>query len=153
MGTLHSSPPSLPPVLPLFLPPTMSCCPPGSLSRLGQGAHTPRGQVYTKGDLPIYIVGEGPNCILWNYDIHGFDGGRTKEICDLVAEAGFMVVFLTGSEEPGRIQPNLGSRNSWRGPHSGGIYWGTGRTRSNHWWWNWGQSPSSLQGHAGGHTL
>jgi len=71
----------------------MSCCPPGSLSRLGQGAHTPRGQVYTKGDLPIYIVGEGPNCILWNYDIHGFDGGRTKEICDLVAEAGFMVVL------------------------------------------------------------
>merc|ERR1712133_180732 len=92
MGTHGTSPDSRP--LQLYvLPATMSCCPPGSLSRLGQGPHTPRGQVHTRGDLPIYVVGQGHNCILWNYDIHGFDGGRTKEICDLVAEAGFMVVL------------------------------------------------------------
>merc|ERR1712002_104797 len=71
----------------------MSCCPPESLGRLGQGTHKPRGKVFTKDDLQIYLVGEGSNCVVWNYDIFGFNAGRTKEICDLLADAGFMVIL------------------------------------------------------------
>ena len=40
------------------------------------------------GDLDIYYVGQGPKCIIWNYDIFGFDGGRSRQTCDLVADAG-----------------------------------------------------------------
>jgi len=87
----------------------MTCCPPGSLARLGQGSHTPKGQVYKRGDLSIYIVGQGKNCILWNYDIFGFDGGRTKELCDLLAEAGFLVVL-----------PDW-FRGTWQDPFQPGI--------------------------------
>ena len=41
-------------------------------------------------DLDIYFVGQGPKCIIWNYDIFGFDSGRgrSRQMCDLVADAG-----------------------------------------------------------------
>ena len=27
-------------------------------------------------DLNIYTVGEGPDAVIWNYNIEGFNGGR-----------------------------------------------------------------------------
>ena len=47
------------------------------------------------GDLDIYSVGQGPKCIIWNYDIFGFDSGRSRQMCDLVAEAGIRILFKT----------------------------------------------------------
>ena len=35
--------------------------------------------------------------IIWNYDVFGFDSGRTREYCDYFADNGFLVVL------PGRV--------------------------------------------------
>jgi hypothetical protein len=40
-------------------------------------------------------VGSGPRCVIWNYDIFGLNGGRSKEISDLIAEVGPHIKFLT----------------------------------------------------------
>ena len=34
-----------------------------------------QGQVISIGDLDMYVVGDGPNAIIWNYDVYGFDAG------------------------------------------------------------------------------
>ena len=39
-------------------------------------------------DLDIYFVGQGSKCIIWNYDVFGFKGGRTRQMCDFLADAG-----------------------------------------------------------------
>ena len=44
-------------------------------------------------DLNIYRVGNGSRCIVWNYDIFGFNGGRTREIADLMASKGVHLPF------------------------------------------------------------
>ena len=31
--------------------------------------------------------------LIWNYDIYGFNSGRTREYCDLFAENGFLVLL------------------------------------------------------------
>ena len=73
----------------------MSCCPEGALGQLGtegyvckvsQGVgnilYTPiwryKGKVERVEDLDLYFVGSGSKCIIWNYDIFGFDSGRTR---------------------------------------------------------------------------
>ena len=38
--------------------------------------------------MDIYRVGNGSRCIVWNYDIFGFNEGRTREIVDLIADNG-----------------------------------------------------------------
>merc|ERR1712130_792969 len=45
--------------------------------------------------LQIYVVGEpdGRPVVIWNYDIRGFNGGRTRERCDELAAQGFMVIL------------------------------------------------------------
>ena len=74
-----------------------------------------QGEVITIGDLEMYVVGEGPNAIIWNYDVYGFDegidfrtipylwslsleselvwkkpiSGRTRQYCDFFAVNGF----------------------------------------------------------------
>eukprot|EP00493_Phyllostaurus_siculus_P023614 UN23950 len=74
----------------------MSCCPSGSWGALIETseAYTPKGSITECGDLDIYHVGEATNgkCILWNYDIFGFDGGRTRMFCDIMADEGYLVV-------------------------------------------------------------
>merc|ERR1711953_375240 len=52
-----------------------------------------KGTVEKVGDLDIYSVGQGPKCIIWNYDIFGFDSGRSRQMCDLVADAGYLVIM------------------------------------------------------------
>ena len=71
----------------------MSCCPPESLGRLGALNYQPKGKVIQESDLDIYVVGSGAKCVIWNYDIHGFNSGRTKQLADLLAESGFLVVM------------------------------------------------------------
>ena len=91
----------------------MSCCPATALSQLGTGDYVSKGKV-TKIDrggqfdssdlwlqticivdqpLELYVVGSGPKCIVWNYDICGFDSGRTRQMADLFAEAGYLVII------------------------------------------------------------
>ena len=54
--------------------------------------------------MDLYHVGSGPKCIIWNYDIFGFDSGRTRQTADLFAEAGYLVVI-----------PDF-FRGTWRSP-------------------------------------
>ena len=44
-------------------------------------------------DLELYFVGAGSKCLVWNYDIFGFDSGRTRQTADLFAEAGYLVII------------------------------------------------------------
>ena len=37
-----------------------------------------QGVVEKVDDLDVYCVGSGSKCIIWNYDIFGFDSGRTR---------------------------------------------------------------------------
>merc|ERR1712136_96776 len=75
----------------------MSCCPSGSWGALENSAdsYQPKGVITRRNDMDIYHVGEAADgkCIIWNYDIFGINGGRTKMFCDLMAENGFLVVL------------------------------------------------------------
>ena len=71
----------------------MSCCPQGSLPSFKQGEPTLKGRVVKVEDLEIYVVGKGEKCVIWNYDIHGFNSGRTKQLADQLAESGFLVMI------------------------------------------------------------
>lgn len=64
-----------------------------SLPRLDNGDYRDKGEVSVLGDLPIYTVGTGPKCIIWNYDIFGFDSGRTRQLCDYFAQQGYFVIL------------------------------------------------------------
>jgi len=71
----------------------MSCCPAGSWPEL-KTDYSPKGKVKSLDGIDVYYVGEGNSkCILWNYDIFGFEGGRTRQLCDLFASHGFVVVM------------------------------------------------------------
>jgi len=74
----------------------MSCCPESSWGQLGKGDYQQKGKVERVDDLDLYIVGNGGRCIIWNYDIFGFDSecsGRTRELADLLSQEGFMVII------------------------------------------------------------
>ena len=54
----------------------MACCPEGALGQLGTEGYVCKGKVEKVDDLDLYVVGSGNKCIIWNYDIFGFDSGR-----------------------------------------------------------------------------
>ena len=59
-----------------------------------------RGTVETVGDMDMYVVGKGPRAIVLVYDIMGFAPANTQHNCDVLAQAGFLVVmpdFFRGS--------------------------------------------------------
>jgi dienelactone hydrolase len=59
-----------------------------------------RGSVETVGDMSMYVVGKGPRAIVLVYDIMGFAPANTQHNCDVLANAGFLVVmpdFFRGS--------------------------------------------------------
>ena len=56
----------------------MSCCPEGALGKLGTDGYECKGTVEKVDDLELYVVGSGSKCLVWNYDIFGFDSGRTR---------------------------------------------------------------------------
>merc|ERR1712038_1745798 len=71
----------------------MSCCPKAAWGELKNPDYKEKGTVEKVGDLDIYSVGQGPKCIIWNYDIFGFDSGRSRQMCDLLADAGYLVIM------------------------------------------------------------
>ena len=66
------------------------CCPIGSEPALITD-YKPLGTEIEIDGLPVYTNGAGENVIIVFYDIYGYNGGRTKLICDQLAEAGFCV--------------------------------------------------------------
>jgi len=68
-----------------------------------------KGQVVTQDDLDLYVVGNGTKAIIWNYGIHGFNGGsRARQFCDLFAENGYMVIlpdYFRGDSLDFRTEP------------------------------------------------
>ena len=72
-----------------------SCCPPSAWGELKNGSYTAKGVVEAVGDLNVYRVGESSKCIIWNYDVFGFDGGRTRQMADFLADQGEFPTFFT----------------------------------------------------------
>ena len=76
---------------PLAATAKMSCCPPGSWPDLNNDGYACKGSVDTLDEasaFKVYKTGSGPKCVIWNYDIFGFDGGRTRQMADYVAAQG-----------------------------------------------------------------
>ena len=69
-----------------------SCCPEGSLPAL-QTNYSPRGEEIKVNDLDVYIVGSGTKAVVAAYDIYGFRAGRTRAVCDQLADEGFLVLL------------------------------------------------------------
>jgi len=73
-----------------------ACCPANSWPELKNPDYKPKGVVELLDEaskLEVYTVGEGDKCVIWNYDIFGFDGGRTRQMADFVADQGFLVIM------------------------------------------------------------
>jgi len=87
----------------------MACCPKDALGKLGTGGYVDKGKVEKVDNLELYVVGTGPKCVIWNYDIFGFDSGRTRQTADLFAEAGYMVII-----------PDF-YRGTWRDPTAADV--------------------------------
>ena len=56
-------------------------------------------------DLSVYRVGNASRCIVWNYDIFGFNGGRTREIADLMATKGICLPFY---DQASKLKGSIG---------------------------------------------
>lgn len=72
-----------------------SCCPTGSLPSLipPENYHEQGTVIQFNDDLMVYVVGSGPCGVIVNYDIYGFNSGRTRAICDEIASFGYTVVL------------------------------------------------------------
>jgi len=73
-----------------------SCCPPNSWPELKNPEYKAKGVVESLDEaskFQVYKVGQGDKCVIWNYDIFGFDGGRTRQMADFVASQGFLVIL------------------------------------------------------------
>ena len=66
------------------------CCPTNSWGKLHNPDYKPKGVVekVAATNIDLYRVGKSEKCIIWNYDVFGFDGGRTRQMADFVAEHG-----------------------------------------------------------------
>lgn len=73
---------------------TTQCCPDGSLPALKE-EYTPVGKEIDLDGLKCYISGEASTgkAVIVFYDIFGYNGGRTKAICDQIANDGYYVVL------------------------------------------------------------
>jgi len=75
---------------------TQSCCPTNSWPAL-KVDYTPVGkvEVIDGNDLKAYVVGphDAKKAVIVVVDIFGFDGGRTRAVCDQLAEEGYLVVL------------------------------------------------------------
>ena len=47
-----------------------------------------QGIVENVGEMQVYRVGESSKCIVWNYHIMGFNGGRARQLVDMIASKG-----------------------------------------------------------------
>lgn len=68
------------------------CCPKGSYGKL-DNIHLDRGVVETVDGMDVYIAGKGTSnqVIVFIYDIFGFNSGRSRQICDELADQGYSV--------------------------------------------------------------
>jgi len=66
------------------------CCPIGS-EKAFAATYKPKGEEITLNGLKCYTNGNSNKGIIVYYDIFGYNGGRTKLICDQLAAAGFTV--------------------------------------------------------------
>lgn len=69
------------------------CCPESAWGALKNEKYDPLGTIETVDDLDIYYLGNSSKCIIWNYDIFGFDSGRTKQMVDFLAAHGYMAIL------------------------------------------------------------
>jgi len=69
-----------------------TCCPIGSEPALSAD-YKPQGRQVDLDGLRCYTNGSGEKSIIVYYDIFGYDSGRTKLICDQIANAGYCVVL------------------------------------------------------------
>jgi len=71
------------------------CCPENSWGKLNNPDYKAKGIVekINETNIDVYRVGKSEKCIIWNYDVFGFDGGRTRQMADFVAEHGYMVII------------------------------------------------------------
>ena len=49
-------------------------------------------QIYIKINSFLHS-GNSSKCVIWNYDIFGFDSGRTRQMADFIAAHGYFVVI------------------------------------------------------------
>lgn len=69
----------------------------------------------------MYVVGDGPNAIIWNYHIYGFGGGRNFEYSDYFADNGFTVVlpdFFRGEGLTGADFANMANVFAFNAKHT-----------------------------------
>ena len=73
------------------------------------------------GRASRYVVGSGERCIILVYDIHGFAPANTQHNCDLLADAGFLVVMPDFFRGSGRGQEGLTGMSGRLPPTPTGI--------------------------------
>lgn len=63
------------------------CCPKGSYGKL-ENIHLDKGVVMNSQGMDIYVAGKGTSdkVIVFIYDIFGFNSGRSRQICDELAD-------------------------------------------------------------------
>lgn len=69
------------------------CCSEGAYGRFSNDGYTSMGDVDEYLGMNFYRTGNSSMCIIWNYDIFGFNSGRTNELADNVAKEGFQVII------------------------------------------------------------
>ena len=68
------------------------CCPSKSLPQYDFISKN-KGTVSKIGEIDVYTIGDSPKVLIFFYDIFGFSGGRTRQICDQISSLGFTVVL------------------------------------------------------------
>jgi len=68
------------------------CCPDGSAPALVTSQSSSGKEIHLDG-LKCYTNGCGKKSVIVFYDIFGYDGGRTKQICDQIANEGYYVIL------------------------------------------------------------
>jgi len=68
------------------------CCPADSAAALST-TYQPKGVEIDLDGLKCYTNGKGGKSIIVFYDIFGYNGGRTKQICDQIADEGYYVIL------------------------------------------------------------
>ena len=89
------------------------CCPQGSEPALVSN-YVPRGVIETVDDMPIYTIGQGEKAIIVIHDIFGVDSGRTKLICDQLADLGYFVILPDFFKKDGYVIKDLSIWLLWK---------------------------------------
>mmetsp|Transcript_3187 Transcript_3187/g.4979 ORF Transcript_3187/g.4979 Transcript_3187/m.4979 type:complete len:303 (-) Transcript_3187:285-1193(-) len=76
-----------------WFPPKMSCCPPNAEGFLAANYSTKGALQTLPSGLEFYLSGTGSKAILIIPDVFGWNGGRTRNIADMLADAGYMVMI------------------------------------------------------------